>query len=643
MSQKKHGVLFALMLISAAEIRAAEPVYVGYYRGPTTTNSSGTVITNGLFTFTNITDAAGSATHIGTAPFNSNYQKLAFDGTIYLTFMRNAGLLKGLGLYEYSGSGMAFTLISSNADSGVYTFTNWHGLGYCNPNYYGLYNGSGMSGPGLYRFTDPTDPENTAVRLFAPQTFPSNIWNEVDFDGTRWLFVRPVTSGSPGIYQYDPLADSFTLISGAETYTNWNGLGVYAEPPPPPVSTNVAILHKKVYVVLFGGQSNAAGWGYRQYLLDTGNPLADPQSDVEMFSGVGLPEVIGVLTNLQSGTGMGSIRTNGTFQYPTQITPPINRFASELSMARTVRDLIHIPNSKVVVIKYAASASSLYEDWRPDGTTNSTTDGIQYRSFQATVKSGLAAIQSRYPDYEIEVLGMGWVQGESDALEGQATNYLANLTNFVADVRATFGSNIVFALSKLSPNQGATVNWETVQAAQQAADDADSKVVATSTTGINYLTADGFTEGKLHYLSSALLQIGRDLGTAIVTASGLDSDDDGLPDEWENSYTPPGAAGLGILPGADYDGDGLTDLQEFQTGTDPTDFNDRLTLTSARLRARWQAKKDVRYQMLTSTNLTSWTDFGDPVLLRAGSSNVEMDFSQYIETNRSAFFRIQVR
>jgi hypothetical protein len=400
-------------------------------------------------------------------------------------------------------------------------------------------------------------------------------------------------------------------------------------------------LHKKIYVVLFGGQSNAAGWGYRQYLLDTGNPLADPQSDVEMFSGVGLTAVIGVLTNLQSGTGMGSIRTNGTFQYPTQVTPPINRFASELSMARTVRDLIHIPNSKVVVIKYAASASSLYEDWRPDGTTNSTTDGIQYRSFQATVKSGLAAIQARYPDYEIEILGMGWVQGESDALEGQAANYYANLTNFVADVRATFGSNVVFALSKLSPNQGATVNWETVQAAQQAADDADPKVVATSTTGTNYLTADGFTEGKLHYLSSALLQIGRDLGTAIVTASGLDSDNDGLPDAWENSYAP-GTAGLGISPDADYDHDGFTDRQEFQTGTNPADPADRLSLTSAELKAHWPAKKDVRYQMITSADLKSWAEFGSPVLLRDNDSMVEVDFSGYMATNRSGYFRLQV-
>ncbi len=257
------------------------------------------------------------------------------------------------------------------------------------------------------------------------------------------------------------------------------------------------------------------------------------------------------------------------------------------------------------------------------------------------MNSGLDAIRARHPDYEIEIIGMGWVQGESDALEGQAANYFMNLTNFVADVRATFGSNIVFALSKLSPNQGTTANWETVQAAQQAADDADPKVVATSTTGTNYPTADGFTEGKLHYLSSALLLIGQDLGNAIMNASGLDADDDGLPDEWENGFAP-GTAGLGNTPGADYDNDGMSDLQEYQAGTDPTNPDDRLDLTNTQRHGRWAAKKDVRYQMLVSSNLNSWMEFGEPVLLRESNNTVEVDFTPYLTTNSSGFFKLHV-
>ncbi len=46
-----------------------------------------------------------------------------------------------------------------------------------------------------------------------------------------------------------------------------------------------------------------------------------------------------------------------------------------------------------------------------------------------------------------------------------------------------------------------------------------------------------------------------------------DTDHNGLPDGWETQYF----GHLGIDPGADPDGDGFTNLQEYQNGTDPND------------------------------------------------------------------------
>jgi hypothetical protein len=64
-------------------------------------------------------------------------------------------------------------------------------------------------------------------------------------------------------------------------------------------------------------------------------------------------------------------------------------------------------------------------------------------------------------------------------------------------------------------------------------------------------------------------------GSGAVTANAVDfvqevdTDNDGIPDMWENHY--------GLNPAVndanqDADGDGLTNLQEFQNGTDPTDY-----------------------------------------------------------------------
>lgn len=82
--------LLSLLLFASLEARAAEPVYSGYYRGSTN------VMPNGLYSFTNITDAAGSATRVGTTTFkSSDWQKVAFDGVNYLTFNRTSGVRQG--------------------------------------------------------------------------------------------------------------------------------------------------------------------------------------------------------------------------------------------------------------------------------------------------------------------------------------------------------------------------------------------------------------------------------------------------------------------------------------------------------------------------------------------------------------------
>ncbi|MFA6174448.1 MAG: sialate O-acetylesterase [Kiritimatiellales bacterium] len=472
---------------------SAAPVYCGFYHG-SQTNA-------GLYTFTNLQHPfATIKKRIGSWPFPpANWQGLGFDGLNYYTFGRTAAY-GGAGLHKYDGVA-ALPLIS-----GTCTFADWHGIDFCNGVYYGLYHGTAAA-QGLYCFTNAANPFGTGSRrLFILQTFPSSIWRDVAFDGTRYLFVRSAAAGNPGIYQYNA-NNKFTLVSGAETYADWEGLGVY---------------EKKVYVFLFGGQSNALGWGYHQYLYDTTNSLAFPQTDVEMFAGKGLPPLINTLTKLQSGAGNPTVKAGSPQQYPALTgTDAIDHFGPELSMGRTARDLISDPCAKVAVIKYAVAGTSLWQDWKPDGTANSDADGLQYRNFQATVQSGLAALQTKYPDYEIKIIGMGWVQGESDALEGQAANYFTNLTNFVADVRATFGKNIVFALSKLSPNQNSSTDFATVRTAQESAAATVPGVAATDTTGAKYPVATGFAEGSLHYKSPALLQIGEDLGVKLVLISGL--------------------------------------------------------------------------------------------------------------------------
>jgi len=55
-----------------------------------------------------------------------------------------------------------------------------------------------------------------------------------------------------------------------------------------------------------------------------------------------------------------------------------------------------------------------------------------------TVNSALANLVTNGINYEIS--GMLWMQGESDAYEGQAASYETNLVNFISHMRAEFST-----------------------------------------------------------------------------------------------------------------------------------------------------------------------------------------------------------
>ncbi len=220
-----------------------------------------------------------------------------------------------------------------------------------------------------------------------------------------------------------------------------------------------------VKVILLGGQSNSVGQAASTGLPTSPVNLRNPQADV-LFYYDGGPG----LTTLCPGSG-GNPSPTGL------------HFGPEVTFGRAIANAS--PSAAYAIIKHGENGTALYDDWAP-GT------GPSYSRFKATVAAGLTALQNA--GHSTEIVGMLWLQGESDALEGQQANYQTNLTNFIADIRIHYGANLPFFIGGIYPQSAAKI---TVINAQTAVAAADPYSTFFSTGDLNIVDAHHFDAASL--------------------------------------------------------------------------------------------------------------------------------------------------
>lgn len=235
-----------------------------------------------------------------------------------------------------------------------------------------------------------------------------------------------------------------------------------------------AVVELKVF--LLGGQSNALGRAGPSGLPTSPVNLQQPQDGIDFFEDS--------LTFLQ---------------------PRADRFGPEITWGQCLSEsLADGVTTRVAIIKYGLGGTDIENDWKSggDGTTNN--DGPRYVTFQNTVSAGLLAFASAYPNATITIEGMLWVQGERDAKGGFENNYATNLTNFIADIRDTYGDHLPFIISRLSIDQTNIPATELaiVRAAQDAVAAADPLSAIIDTDGF------GMQGDNFHFDANGLQAIG---------------------------------------------------------------------------------------------------------------------------------------
>jgi hypothetical protein len=105
--------------------------------------------------------------------------------------------------------------------------------------------------------------------------------------------------------------------------------------------------------------------------------------------------------------------------------------------------------------------------------------------------------------------------------------------------------------------------------------------------------------------------------TIKVLSYNMDSYSEGIPDWWRTSYfgSKNPAAGANHHAADDADGDGYSNLQEYLFGSNPTNRSSNLRIICFGPSAiQWQSKGYEVYELLTSSNATSWVRAISPVV-----------------------------
>lgn len=173
-------------------------------------------------------------------------------------------------------------------------------------------------------------------------------------------------------------------------------------------------------VILLAGQSNASGCSLDSYLK---NNVSDDKYE-EYKNGYD-----NVYINYLSGSNM----SNGFVKCRTLQGEIEGGFGPELGMAEKLNELY--PDEMFFIIKCAWGGTNLYDEWLSPSSKGNT--GKLYKHFTAFTQANIDYLLSK--NYNIEIKGMCWMQGESDSFDiNHAKNYGNNLENFISDLRKEF-------------------------------------------------------------------------------------------------------------------------------------------------------------------------------------------------------------
>lgn len=117
---------------------------------------------------------------------------------------------------------------------------------------------------------------------------------------------------------------------------------------------------------------------------------------------------------------------------------------------------------------------------------------------------------------------------------------------------------------------------------------------------------------------------------------------DGMPDSWMQQHFGSTVPSGNTVATADFDGDGISNIDEYRSGTNPKDATSKLTFlppASQQQAISFLSQTNDLYLLEVSTNLTVWTNAAVPVIA-SGTNTTVTNFTN-VDGDRLGFFRLR--
>ena len=255
---------------------------------------------------------------------------------------------------------------------------------------------------------------------------------------------------------------------------------------------------KKATVILLGGQSNASGCSLDEYLKK--NVTAEKYAEYDAgYDNVYINYFV-----------TGNNESKAFVKCGTRQGEQATCFGPELGLAEKLHEMY--PDEMFFIVKYAWGGTDLHTKWLSPSSVGKT--GELYKHFVKFVETSLAYLVSK--NYDIEIAGMCWMQGESDSFSVEhATDYEKRLRNFVKDIRKKFADyaaddGIAFIDATIAQNPVFWVYYDLVnQSKQEVAEESLLNVLIDTNANGLICTQEPIEQPDIpHYDSMSQIKLG---------------------------------------------------------------------------------------------------------------------------------------